>query len=1190
MLTTRFCSSGIDARSIARATVGCGAILRRVSQLVWLSLGVAAVLISFSASTAVAQSTTGSVYGQITDQTGAVIVNAGVTATNSATGVTYHAASDASGNYTVFNLPPGIYNLTAEQQGFQSTVLKDVRIVIDQKQLLNLHLKVGAEATVETVTAAPTMLQTASAETGDVIQSHDILNLPLLGRNFTDLTALSAGVTQAGGSINSFSFSISGQREYANSIQIDGVEATTNRSGDITALPSVDSVEEFKVSTSGYDAEFGRSAGGIVSIQTKGGTNKWHGSAYEFFRPNFTTAKDYGFNGNHVPPSILKQHNYGGTFGGPIVKDKTFFFVSYEQLYNANAYNYVYAVPPINQITVNPDGSVDLTKLVDPFSGNQIPIYDPAVSASCYGGCYQQISYNGMLNVIPPDRVSQAGLNTLLNFFPKPNLTGTSHGWYNNFAVHSPTTTHSKSADARFDQTLTGKDRVSVVFHYNNGDNLVTDPFHGASPVAGAGDADQANNQTNDDQEYSITETHLFNTRFINEARVGYTRYNLAQYSVLSGHDYSSQFGMGNIAVPGYASTDAYPYIFMGAGYLTGGSTYKPLYFKDRNLQIVDNLILSGIGKHELKFGADYRRLNSYPNFSLFPTGFQYYGGAYFSMTSDWSFTSPLNDFSGATLYGTGGNDVADLLMGLPIDVYMGLQLTNPHTQSWEMNYYAQDTYKVSPRLTLNYGIRYEFQAPYTEAHNYASNYVPNPSDPATGGQIILAGRGGNSRGLVNSRWNQFAPRFGLAYQIDSKTVLRGGWGLFYSPENDAREDLLTKNLPYAIQQQWNNIPYLGPCFATPQSTCDSYGGSSYFYESDRGIPRLTSVPIPSGASSIPTSTLTATPPLFPNANSETTFYVNPKMKTGYSESFNVALQRELGANFTLETAFVAARGHHLSYEVGDFNMDFKAQADGLIDANLGQIQGLGDLGWSEYNSLQVKLTKRVSKNLNFLANWTYGHSMDNGPAPFDLGHINSDNPQNPYDLNAEIASSDFDVRHSVNFSGLYHLPFGHGQRFLGNGGRAEELLLGGWQLNGILGMRSGTPVNVIANGGSKACPGVRPDLVGDPTISKGSRTLAKYFNTAAFAPNPAGGCVPGDTGRNLLTGPGFVNADLSLFKDFALTETARLQTRFEFFNATNSPHFANPNPDLSQSSTFGSITRTYGNMRIVQVAAKIIF
>ncbi|HTS34779.1 MAG TPA: carboxypeptidase regulatory-like domain-containing protein [Candidatus Solibacter sp.] len=1128
------------------------------------------------------QSTTGSIHGQITDPSAALVPGAAVRALNEATGVSYPGTSDSQGNYAIFNLLPGDYDVTVEKEGFDSQTIKDVRIVIDQKQLINFQLKVGAVATVDTVTAAATMLQTESTETGDVIQSHDILNLPLLGRDFTALVGLSAGVTGAGGSINAFSYSISGQREYANSIQIDGVESTSNRSGDLVDRPSVDAVEEFKVSTSGFDAEFGRSAGGVVSIQTKGGTNKFHGSAYEFFRPNFTTAKSYGFNGEYVPPSILKQHNYGGTFGGPIFKDKTFFFVSYEGLYSAQAYNYVYAVPPISQIIQNPDGSIDLTHLVDPFSGQQIPIYDPIVSSSCYGGCFQQISYLGVNNVIPPDRVSQAGLATLLNFFPKPNLPGDHNGWYHNFAVNSPVTDHAKTGDARLDQHFSEKDNLSFVFHYNDSDDLTTDPFHGATPVPGAGDADQANNQTDNDQGFSISETHSFSNRAVNEFRLGYTRFSLAQYSLLNGHDYSTQFGMANVAVSGFPSTDAYPYIYLGAGYLTGGSTYKPLYFKDRNWQFADNVTLSGIGKHTFKFGADFRRLVSNPNFSLFPTGFQYYGGPYFSMTSDWSYTSPLDDFSGATLYGTGGADIADLLLGLPIDHYMGLQLTNPVTHSWEMDYFAQDTYKVTPRLTLNYGIRYEFQAPYTEEHNLAANYVPNPSDPATGGTILLAGRGGNSRSLVNARWNQFAPRFGFAFQINPKTVLRGGWGLFYSPENDAREDLLTKNLPFAIQQAWGNIPYNGPCF----TTCDG----SYFYQIDQAFPRISAPPIPSGASSIPSIDV---PMLIPNGNSEQTFYINPNMKTGYSESFNLAVQRELGSNFTVEAAFVASRGHRLSYEVGDLNIDtsLPTAADGLIDANLGQIQGLTDLGFNNYNSLQLKVTKRVSQNLNFLVNWTYAHALDNGPAPFDLGHINSDTPQNAYNLNAEYASGDFDVRHSLNFSGLYHLPFGRGQRFFGNWGHLTELALGGWQLNGILGMRTGTPGNVTTNGGIQACPGERPNLIGDPTLSRDKRSLTEYFNTAAFvAPTGSVQCVAGDTPRNILRGPGYINADVSLFKDFAITEAVKLQTRFEFFNVTNTPHFSNPNADLGSPDTFGQITRTYGNQRIVQAAAKIVF
>jgi len=250
------------------------------STLPLLTILITAAMFSLSIQGAWSQATTGSIYGRVTDSTQAVIRGAGITVVGERTGVTYLGQSDNDGNYTVYGLPPGPYSVEIKKDGFQSASIKNVLIEIDQKQLLNFEMKVGAASDVVTVTSAPTMLQTESAEQGDVIQSHDILNLPLLGRTFYDLTALTAGVTTAGGSINSFSYSIGGQREYANSIQIDGVEATTNRSGDITAVPSVDSVEEFKVSTSGYDAEFGRSAGGIISIQTKSGTNKWHGSAY----------------------------------------------------------------------------------------------------------------------------------------------------------------------------------------------------------------------------------------------------------------------------------------------------------------------------------------------------------------------------------------------------------------------------------------------------------------------------------------------------------------------------------------------------------------------------------------------------------------------------------------------------------------------------------------------------------------------------------------------------------------------------------------------------------------------------------------------------------------------------------------------------------------------------------------------
>ena len=1127
-----------------------------------------------------AQATTGSIVGRVTDSSGAVVSAAETVATNQATGVTYRAKSGADGDYVIHALPPGSYSVTATKEGFEIAKAPSVAIEIDQKQLLNFELKVGSVSDTVTVTAAPTMLQTQSVETGNVVHTADVIDLPTLGRNFLALTALTPGVNAVGGSQNSFNFAINGGREYANSIQIDGVEATTNRTQDITVTPSVDSVEEFKVSTSAYSAEFGRSAGGVVSIQTKSGSNSFHGTAYEFFRPNFTTAKDYSFTGDPVPPSVLKQHNYGGTIGGPIIKNKTFFFASYEGLKHTEAFDYVFFTQPKNQVTFLPDGSIDLSRLVDPFSGQQIPIYDPAVTLQNFGGTFQQFPGN----IIPANRVSQAGVNIFNDFLPSPNLPGTQHGWFNNFQVHSPVKDDQRNVDARLDQNFSDNDRLAVVFHYTDGDDLVTDPYWGHTVVPGAGDGDQGQHETFGTQEYSVTENHIFSPRLINEARFGFTRYSQNQYSLLNGQDLSTKYGLNNIAVPGFPATDAFPWIFMGIGNFFGGSTFKPFLIQDQNYEVLDNISLSQVGKHELKFGGDFRRLTSNPNFSLFPTSFFFFGGPYASMTSDWSFTSPLNDFSGATLYGNGGNDLADLFLGLPLDVQRGLQLTNPHTRTWEIAFYGQDTYRVSPRLTLNYGLRYEFQAPYTERNNNEANY-----DPATD-SLLLAGRGGNSAALMNSQKLNFGPRFGAAYQVNSKLVVRAGYGFYYSPENDGREDILTKNYPFAIQETFNTNPYAGPCQSpTP---CDGI----YYYQMDTGIPRSSAVPIPPGASSIPTSSISAANTL------ESSYYVTPDLKTGYTQNYNLTVEQELGANFALEVGYVGSVSHDLSYQVGDVNRTNYVTGQPFLTPNLGQIIEINDLGVGNYNSLQVKLTKRVSHNLNFQGSYTYGHSIDNGPAPFNLGKINNDNPQDPRNLRAEIASSDDDIRHNFTFSGLYRLPIGRGQAFFGNWGRVEELLLGGWQLNSVFNAQTGTPVNVIrSSNGDKFYSGLRPDLVGDPILPKSQRTLDHYFNTDAFSStrfdtcntgaSPGCNFLPGTAGRNLITGPGYINLNLSLFKEFALTERAKLQTRFETFNTLNTPHFQNPDGDQSNPLQFGTIPHTTrDNMRIIQIAAKVIF
>lgn len=1146
----------------------------KMTSVLLKSFGLCAILavVPGFATRAAAQATTGSINGVISDPTGAVIPHADVIATEVTRGITFRGRSDGVGNYIVLNVTPGTYKVAASAPGFATAEDLNATVVIDQKLLINFTLKPGAASTTVVVTQAPTMLQTQSSETGAVIETEDILDLPLEGRQFYNLTALVPGVVMASGGINSLNLSVSGQREYANSVELDGIESTQNRTQDVTVSPSVDSVQEFKVVTSAYNAEFGNASGGVIAVQTKSGSNKFHGDGYEFFRPNFTAARPYSFGGGAEPASVLKQHNFGGTLGGPVIKDHSFFFASYEGSRQKNAYTYLDSTIPVGLIKIPGDGSVDFSGLVDPLAGapggppagTVDPIFNPAVTDSCYGYCSAQFAGNvvpaATPNAAPGSFVSPAGLNTLLNFFPKPNRPGIDNGWFDNFAVFSPVTNNNDQVDSRFDQSLSNNDKLYAVYHWGTNNQLVTGPYYGATVVPDAGDADQANKQDSGAQSISVTEDHIFGPHGLNEFRFGYLRYYLDQYSVLNGTDYSTKYGYGNVAVPGYAATIGFPDIFMADGFLTGGSSYKPYHVLDANYQFTDNFTWTGLTRHEFKFGGDYRRLNSHPNFSLFPTGYDYYDSFGYAESSDLTFNGfsyACNVPGGWNCYG--GSDIADLVTGLPQDVYIGLQLTNPHTKAGDLDLYAQDTFKVTSRLTLNYGLRYEFQTPYTEANNYMSNY-----DIASN-TILVAGRGGNSAGLMNSRKDDFGPRAGFAYQINNKTVIRGGFGLFYSPENDGREDYLTKNAPFADQASYTDWPYDGP----------------FGYVDDTGVPRSTTINIPSNGIIIPAN--------LKNGNLETTYAVNPHLKTGSADSFNLTLERQLGSSLVVDTAYVGSVSHDLAYEIGDINANpadpNTNNGDNRLTTDLGKIQYLTNAGTANYNSLQVKVTKRQSRNLSFLASYTYSHSLDNGPAPFDLGY-NNDYPASPYDLNSEYATSDDDVRHNFVFSGLWHIPVGEGQRFFGNWGRATNSILGGWQLNAIYNMRSGTPVNVVESGEALSAA-VRPNVTADPNLPRGQRTLLKYFNTSAFNNKGIGPVA----GRNIVVGPGYINLDSSIFKEFSVGEGMRLQLRFEAFNALNTPHFANPDGTESDG-TFGQIQRENGDEanRVAQIAGKFIF
>ncbi len=472
-------SHNILARIISIATVPCLLICFTVSNL--------------------AQATSGSILGRVKDPLEAAIAGAEVKARNDATGLEQKTQTDANGDYILANLPPGLYPINVAKTGFKSLARGPIKLLVDQKLRLDLELSIGEISEVIRVTNEAPLLQTESADTGEVIQSSQILDLPLLGRNFLDLAMLNTGTVRGAGG-NNVNISVNGQREFGNSIMVDGIEVTGNRNNDTSLRPSVDSVEEFKVVTSGYSPEFGRAAGAVISIQTKSGSNDMHGSVYEFFRPNVTTARTFFAQ----EPSTLKQHNFGGTISGPIIKDKTHYFGSYEGLRQRDAFAYLDSVPPLKQIKYLPNGDVDLSGLIDPQTGNQIPIFDPEF----YAVNFFAEQFPG--NVIPANRVSPAGKAVLQNLYPQPTLPGTLNGWYNNFVSRQVFKYDYNSLDFRLDHAFSPKDRISGVYHYVDFYSLTGDRFAGQIPIEGGGDADRADTLNSRLQSVGITETHLF--------------------------------------------------------------------------------------------------------------------------------------------------------------------------------------------------------------------------------------------------------------------------------------------------------------------------------------------------------------------------------------------------------------------------------------------------------------------------------------------------------------------------------------------------------------------------------------------------------------------------------------------------------------------------------------------------------
>jgi outer membrane receptor protein involved in Fe transport len=1107
-----------------------GRIFTGPSTITLITLFILALMLCTRA--AFGQATTGSISGRVVDPAGSVVREAQVSIRNVDKGIITTATTNESGEFTEIAMPPDRYAITIEKSGFDRATIPLFKLDIDQKTHFNVPLKIGAISTNVEVNDSAPIMQLQGAETGQVIGTNEIENLPIEGRDFSGLLLLVPGVVSGGGG-NNLNISVNGQREFSNSVQLNGVEVTGNRNNDTNMRPSPDAIQEFKLVTSTYAPEFGRASGGAVLIQTKSGANAIHGSTYYFGRPTATAANDPFA----VPGSspTLTQKIYGVTIGGPIIKDKAFFFLAYEGNRQKSSTSYAGITPPTNQVVFDANGDADLSGLLDPYTGNQIPIFNPYFFETNY---YAQ-QFPG--NIIPANLVSPAGKKILQQLFPTPE----NGSFFTNFNVEQFYTDNNNVANLRTDYTFSQNNRIYLTYDVEQGDTTASDPYGGHIPVAGGGGGDSGDLTGFENHVIGLTYDHVFTPTLLNEARVNYFLSTVTQSSLLEGTTLASQFGIQNVNIPGFPDTYSFPQIQFETGATTGGSTYKPLSFRDKNIGAVDTL--SWIhGTHNAKFGYEYRHLNSNPEFSLFPVPYEYFGGAGAALTSDpnYGFYDPN------AYYYNGGSEVADLLLGLPYVVDQGLQLVNSKTSANEHSFYLQDYWQIAPRLNLTYGLRYEYQQPYVEANNNESNFDIQTL------MINLAGRGPNSRSLVDSNTTDFMPRVGLAFQVHPNLVIRGGFGIFYSPENDAREDILTKNYPFFVQQQFVNTPY------------------DLIYQLDTGIPRPTTISIPSGASSIdlttagvPSQTVYSEPRHFPTAN---------------SKNYNLTVEQQFGRATSFELSYVGANTRDLSYEVGNYNVG------NHLSSLIGKVQRLEPSGISNYDSMQVKLTHRFSEGYSLLASYTWSHARDNGPAPFDLGK-GGDYPQNPFELGSEYGNSDTDVRHHFVASQIIELPVGHGKRFLGNSDGVMQALIGGWQLNSITTLQTGKPFNIVSNGNDPNNPGLRPNLIGDPNVAH--QSPQEWFNPAAFMVPATQKTLltPGDTPRNFLYGPGYTNEDVSLFKVFSLPREMKFQVRIESFNVLNTAHYDNPNTNLAQGSKFGTITSGY-SPRVMQFAGRLTF
>jgi Carboxypeptidase regulatory-like domain/TonB dependent receptor-like, beta-barrel/TonB-dependent Receptor Plug Domain len=1061
-----------------------------------------------------AQSTTGTLLGTVTDSAGGVLVGATVTATQRDTGFTRSLTTDAAGAYAFSYMPLGRYQVKVERDGFKAKIAGPVTLIVDQKLRTDFVLELGQMQEVHEVSGAATLLQTDQPDVNQIVQEKEIKALPLNGRDFFSLLLLGNGVQDTsndqGGATTNVTFSVNGARPEANSVTLDGVQMSSVRESDVDLRPNVDAISEFKVLTSVYSAEYGHTAGGVISIQTKGGTNALHGTAFEFLRNDALNAANYFKNPVDPEKAPLKQNQFGFTLGGPIRKDRTFFFVDYQGLTVRKG------TEAFAQVPEEPFRRGDFSSLLP-----GTVIYDPATGGT--------VPFPG--NIIPEDRWDQFGW-TLLNMVDLPNLPADYP--LGNYFVRQNHRVDGHEGGFRVDHVISDADRVFLRFRMNNSQLFTSDAMSrpdGPLPGLAKGTNDDSRGiiqgGIHNDRNYNavLSHVHLFSPRLVNEARVGFHRYELDVESNAHGKNLAEANGLHGVNRDDLSS--GLPLLYMDAYTFWGGDDWKPLYFRNTFWQFNDTVTWSA-GRHTFKLGAEYIRRTENDYFVVWPAGSFYVGTYATSQNLSWS----------------QGHELASLLLGYPSYGYLGQRFGNHVLEDRQYAGFLQDDWKVTDKVVLNLGVRYDYGTPFFSPTNELSMFDVDQA------QLVIAGQNGVSRYIVPPDKNNFATRLGVTYQPNPKTSLRGGFGVFYTPET-AKRDEVRHNPPF-------------------------YRQASFYDQWKFSDPAPPPLPVPG-----------------PYPTGYDTLTVDKSLTTGYSLQYSAAFQRELPGGLLFEAAYVGSRSKKLPFVV---NIN-QVQPDGTPAPfpGLGKVRLIQSIGDGTYHSGQFKLERRFREGLFVLASYTWSKSIDTvSSALFDSDVTGG--VQNVFDVSSNRGPSDWDVPHRFSLSYVWDIPYDKG------GKGFAHALLGNWQMTGVFVARSGMPGTVTV-GGSIPGGDARPNVLHDPTLPSSERSVDHWFDTSAFVPNYAADgktLLAGNAGRNIIRGPGYVNLDLGLVKFIPLKNDLRLQLRVEAFNLTNTPHFALPVLKMSDkafgkithtrnSTNFGSTATSYAN-RMIQLAVKLEF